>query len=134
MGGSSKSNTTTNQSWNQQSQQGELNILGSGNVIASSDADVLKALGAGAFDTVNKVHGTNAALVSGVQQTNADLLSGLGSGLLQITENANKDAMRFVANFTEREQLGASAGQNDALKWVALAAVAVVGVVLVKGR
>lgn len=153
MGGSSKSSTSSvtenisnhhqHHTTNNTALTGEGVIWGSDNTIVtySSDAEVLKSLGAGAFGavtdmsrSVENMHSTSAGLVEALGREALSSSEYTTAKALQTAEAATKASMGFVNQFTERAQLGAAAGQNEALKWVALASVAVVGVLLLKGK
>lgn len=140
MGGSSKASSTSSTTTvtkhdtdiDNTSMQGEgIFLQGDGNTIHSADADVLKNLGAGAFDLSKSGLGTAENLGQGA----FDLVDGLGAGLLQLAADSSKDSMRFVDQYTERSQLGSATGQNDAIKWVAIAALGVAGFAMMqKGK
>lgn len=138
--------------------QGEGNIHGSDNTIITNaaDAEVLRSLGAdafsaasdlgngsfdlslelgqGAFDLAGAVNRDNVGFMGSIGQSLISAASKTQSESLSLAEEATRNSMGLVSNFTERQQLGASAGQADALKWVALAAVAVVGFSMMRGR
>lgn len=102
-------------------------------------------LGGGAFD-LSRLLGRDAMDLSyDTSRLTTGLAESLGLNAIwsgadaqadafQLAADATRSAMSFVDGYTERSQLGAAAGQNDALKWVALAAVVMVGIVLLKGK
>lgn len=140
MGGSSKStnqtSTTTltehNTDIDNTSMQGEgIFLKGDGNVVHAADAEVLKQLGVGAFDLSKSGLGTAESLGKGA----FDLAGGVSAGLLQLAADSTKESMRFVDNYTTRDQLGGAVGENDAIKWVAIAALGVAGFAMMqKGK
>ncbi|MFB9867919.1 hypothetical protein [Vreelandella sulfidaeris] len=149
MGGSSSSSTKRTYQTQNISQQGHANVYGSGNQTTVYRADAITldniaaALAAGVEDVTNagtkqveatldsNTNVTRAALDSNTSVTR-DAMSSMEKLALEIQQGAEKgtqQAMDFVSNYTEREQIGSEGEQLRTLQYVAAAvAVALVGI------
>ncbi|NIC03973.1 hypothetical protein [Billgrantia bachuensis] len=148
---SNKSSSKTSRSYetNNISQQGEANVIGDRNstTIYRADAitldNIAKALAAGVEDLSEAGRRQVEAALSTTEKINRDSLDGMegvskealkrneavSRAALQFSEKSSMSAMDFVANFTEREQIGSEGEQLRTLQYVAAAvAVALVGI------
>lgn len=149
MGGSSSSSTKRTYQTQNISQQGRANVYGNNNQTSIYRADAITldniaaALAAGVEDVTNagtrqvesaldsNTNVTRAALDSNTSVTR-DAMSSMEKLALEIQQGAEKgtqQAMDFVSNYTEREQIGSEGEQLRTLQYVAAAvAVALVGI------
>lgn len=208
MGGKSKSSNTTstttvtehNTDIDSTSMMGDGTFVqGDGNIIHSSDAEVLKHLGtesmgliggigggvadlaskafdgserlgkvagnlgSSAFSSANRMsdsafnfagdsNRTMSNLASDANRNMSNLAGDFGAGAFGLADNvsnglmqlaarsnqtaadSSKSAMDLVNNFTEREQLGLAGSEINAMKMVAVAAVATTGFMLLRGK
>lgn len=132
-GSSSRSSTRRTYNTTNVNQQGDgANVYGTGNRVTVQRADAL------ALDNIAKMLGTSVEKLLGTTETiNADSLDAVTSTsseaiqlareVAQAGEEGTQDAMDFVANYTERAQVGNAAEATKTVMWVA----AVAGITLV---